>query len=121
MLGNFLKKIEKKKRQEIDGKLLARLSIVLPATAIDLQPTFKLFWDLSEGNGWRLAFLIFGLPLVFYSFFPIFHSTFDDSSWVSDFFVSLISYGMTTIEIALLSLSYRVFSELETPQEPVNI
>ncbi len=37
--------------------VLARLSLVLPATAIGQRPTLKGSWRLSRSNGWRLAVL----------------------------------------------------------------
>ena len=39
----------------------ARLSLVLPATAIGQRPTLKGSWRLSRSNGWRLA-LVMLLP-----------------------------------------------------------
>jgi hypothetical protein len=44
---------------------LARLSLVLPATAIGQRPTLKGSWRLSRSNGWRLALVMFlpSLPL----------------------------------------------------------
>ena len=39
--------------------VLARLSLVLPATAIGQRPTLKGSWQLSRSNGWRLALVTF--------------------------------------------------------------
>ena len=36
----------------------ARLSLVLPATAIGQRPTLKAFWRLSRSNGWRLVLVL---------------------------------------------------------------
>ena len=36
----------------------ARLSLVLPATAIGQRPTLKRFWRLSRSNGWRLVLVL---------------------------------------------------------------
>ena len=41
--------------------VLARLSLVLPRTAIDQRPTLQGSWRLSRSNGWRLAVVL--LPL----------------------------------------------------------
>ena len=45
------------------GYVSARLSIVLPATAIDQRPTLKGSWRLSRSNGWRLGLVVF-LPSI---------------------------------------------------------
>ncbi len=37
--------------------VLSRVSLILPATAIDEKPTLAWIWKLSTGNGWRLTFL----------------------------------------------------------------
>ena len=42
----------------------ARLSLVLPATAIGQRPTLKGSWRLSRSNGWRLALVMFLPSLV---------------------------------------------------------
>ena len=45
------------------GYLFSRLSLVLPAIAIDEQNDFKRAWLISNGNGWKLFFLILVIPL----------------------------------------------------------
>ncbi len=45
------------------GYVGARLSIVLPATAIDQRPTLKGSWRLSRSNGWRLGLVVW-LPSI---------------------------------------------------------
>lgn len=37
---------------------LCRLSLILPAAAINHRPSLKQIWKLSEGNGWRLLITI---------------------------------------------------------------
>ena len=45
------------------GYVSARLSIVLPATAIDQRPTLRGSWRLSRSNGWRLGLVVW-LPSI---------------------------------------------------------
>jgi len=59
----------------------ARVSLVLPATAIDQRPSVRDSWRLSRSNGWRLAtvallpatapFTLAFLPLGVVFFFPV--------------------------------------------------
>ena len=44
--------------------VLARFSLVLPATAIAQRPTLKGSWRLSRSNGWRLALVLSPAVLV---------------------------------------------------------
>ena len=46
------------------GYLSSRISLVLPATAVDQHVKLKDAWAMSIGNGWRLA-IVTGVPLVF--------------------------------------------------------
>ena len=38
--------------------MISRLSLSLPAAAVDQQPTINAAWSQSEGNGWRLTILL---------------------------------------------------------------
>ncbi len=44
--------------------LLSRVSLVLPVTAIDGNPTIPWAWDLSAGNGWRLTLIVGMIPFL---------------------------------------------------------
>ncbi len=43
----------------------SRISLIMPAIAIDEKPILFSVWNLSKGNGWRLAFLT-TIPLIVY-------------------------------------------------------
>ena len=47
------------------GYLIGRLSLLLPAIAVDSQASLRSAWLQSKGNGWRVALLIGWIPTVF--------------------------------------------------------
>ena len=94
-----------------------RFSLILPATAIDLDPTPNLAWNQSIGNGFRVAFVACILP------------------WTSSFLLNEFSFGyggeegvililirnfflflITTFEITALSLAYMELSWWNGPR-----
>jgi len=84
--------------------LIARLSLALPATAIDERETLLSFsWDLSKGNGWRLTVLFGTIPFLTQLLFIILPS-------YESMFYSLLVFAawliVGVVEIGLLSLSY---------------
>lgn len=102
--------------------VVGRMSLLLPATAIDLHPSFSSAWDLSEGKGWRVAILVGGVPIAFMaiqaSIWMILSWLFGESvhetqavlgvtSISSTFMSSVFRYVLATVEIAILSITYR--------------
>lgn len=85
--------------------VMARLSLVFPATAIDKKATLKWSWQKTRNNGWRM-FVVVGV-------FP----------WMLSFLMGLIwrenatlpevvmlyiaGYFLVVIEVSALSLSYK--------------
>ena len=108
--------------------IVGRVSLLLPATAIDLQPSFSSAWDLSEGNGWRVAILVGGLPLAFMVIQAliwmapsrVFGETLHDSqpelgatSMALTVLQTALRYVFATVEIAILSISFRRLRTME--------
>ena len=88
------------------GYLVVRLSLLLPATALDRRHRMTWAWKLTEGNGWRLLALLWLLPMLISSAIP------DMASDVSALFVAwhiLIAIG-TALEIALLSAVFNTLA-----------
>ncbi len=85
--------------------LTARLSLILPATALDQKSDISWAWQLSHGNGWRLAVVVCGLPWLF----KVLHGfVYPDEPTVVHVTLNLvIVYMLLIIEIALLSFSYK--------------
>lgn len=89
--------------------IFSRLSLVLPATAIDERNfTISSAWKISSGNGWRLTLLVALLPFTIYlllNFLPEYDSIL---YYLITWFAWLI---VSVIEIGLLSLSYSYLSK----------
>ncbi len=89
--------------------IISRLSLVLPATAIDERDfTISSAWNISSGNSWRLTLLVALLPFtigLLLNFLPeydsILYSLITWSAWII----------VGVIEIGLLSLSYSYLSK----------
>jgi hypothetical protein len=85
--------------------LFARLSLVLPAVAVDRQFDPRWAWRVSRGNGWRLVIVVFALP---YAIHVLLDRLYRDGASTFEWFV-LLTVGVVFIvlEITALSLSYR--------------
>lgn len=89
--------------------VFARLSLVLPATAIDNRPNLAWSWGLSSNNGWRLVIVVGVLPWLMAMLQWLLLR--DNASIVEIVIVALLGYALLTVEIAALSLSYRELSQ----------
>jgi len=108
--------------------VVGRLSLLLPATAIDLRTSVNSAWDLSERNGWRVAILVGGIPIAFMAIQSLIwmipswlfgeslhkiQSTLDVASIGLIFLQSVLRYVFATIEIAILSITFRRLRTIE--------
>lgn len=84
---------------------VARLSLILPATALDQKSDIRSAWQLSHGNGWRLAVVICGLPWLSVILEGYVYP--DEPTIVQVTLSCIVFYALLVIEIALLSLSYK--------------
>lgn len=93
--------------------LFARLSILLPATAVDERPSVVWARQLTRGNGWRLFLIVILLP-VFITlgsgilFFLLGHSV------IANLLISATGCVLGVIQVAALSLSYKHLTESST-------
>jgi hypothetical protein len=98
--------------------LLARLSLVLPATAIDQKGrSLKWSWRLSQGNSFRLFILIGCIPLLtnlFIYFLP------ESDGIILNLAYSFIALIVGVIEICLLSLSFSFLSKASDESNNMN-
>jgi len=92
--------------------LSARLSVLLPAIAIDQKRNLAWAWALTEGNGWRLVWLLWVLPILVSALLPDAERT----SFIESAALGLFFGVFTAIQIALLSVAFKGmggFTELE--------
>ena len=106
--------------------VVGRLSLVLPAVAVDLRPSFTSGWAQSEGNGWRVTILVGGIPILFMILQALFSvlvgwltGTNDTQtlremgiffSIINSGFCALLQYVLATVEVAILSLTFKELS-----------
>ena len=84
--------------------VLGRLSLVLPATAIDKQVDLRWSWDRTRENGWRLVIVVGILPWALSSIPDTYN--FNNLSVLGAVFLIVISVALYAVEIVALSLSY---------------
>jgi hypothetical protein len=115
------------------GYLIGRLSLLLPAIAVDDQASLRSAWSQSKGNGWRMALLVGWMPILFHlleqNIAVYFHfyignqfTSYSLGVYVGLFSVSeaFLRYTFFTIEVAILSLSFLKLSEWHTSLVPQN-
>lgn len=113
------------------GYLIGRLSLLLPAIAVDDQVSLRSAWSQSKRNGWRMALLVGWMPILFHllelTLAAYFHrdignrfSSYSLGIYVGVFAASeaFLRYAFFTIEVALLSLSFLKLSGWHTSQVP---
>ena len=91
----------------------ARLSLVLPATAIGQRPTLKGSWRLSRSNGWRLALVMFLPSLVL---IPLTLGSFQLGGIAPQFLAAFPLVLLGLIGIASLSKAFCWFTEDSTAE-----
>jgi hypothetical protein len=92
----------------------ARISLVLPATAVDHRSSLYTSWDLSSGNGTRLAIAL-SSPILLFSALDYFGSALlgENDSLMSHVGLSLLWLVFSVVAIGILSVSYRRLANIE--------
>ena len=88
--------------------LFVRLSVLLPATAVDQKPDMAWAWTLTEGNGWRLVALMWLFPMLVSRFIPEIAIETHLVQGVWNFVLGMI----TAIEISVLSIAFKTMGGL---------
>jgi uncharacterized membrane protein YfcA len=94
------------------GYVAARLSLVLPATALDRTVTLRWSWGQTSSNGWRLFVVIGVLPWILSSLISWLYR--ENASIPEVAVILALSVLLMVMEIAAVSLSY---SELSAQTE----
>jgi hypothetical protein len=86
---------------------LARLCVLFPATALDLDPlpNLRWAWDLTRDNGWRLAVIVGFLPWLFAQLMDLAYRS--NASRLEWLLLSVLAIAFFAVEIAAVSISYR--------------
>jgi membrane-anchored glycerophosphoryl diester phosphodiesterase (GDPDase) len=87
--------------------VLARLSIILPATAVEKKTSLLAAWRLSRKNGWRLVFTIIYFPAVIF-YLP--NWVLSKINFLAAIPFDILGYLLSLIGVAALTLSYSELS-----------
>jgi hypothetical protein len=105
--------------------IVGRSSLILPGIAVDLQPRMNLVWAYSEENGWRVTVLAGWVPLLAGALYGLFIyttlwltgvSSDEAAQWHGAYSVvtsglqTVLYYTLATIEVAILSLTFKELS-----------
>jgi putative Mn2+ efflux pump MntP len=85
--------------------LVARCSLVFPATAIDQETSLKWAWHTTRHNGWRLTIVLWLVPAVTSSLTNLLDRL--AAGVVAGFVLTAVACATITFEVAALSLCYR--------------
>lgn len=89
--------------------LLARMSLVFPATAVDSQSSLAWAWNKSRGNGIRIAIIVGLIPwmsaVLEYFLTKLIHGA------IAAIVSNIVNYVLIVIEITALSLAYRELAQ----------
>lgn len=88
--------------------LIAKFSLVYPATAIDERPDMQWSWDITRNNGWRVTIVVWLLPLVFGYLQGLILR--EDATLLEVTIISLLGMTLLVVEIVALSLVYQELS-----------
>jgi hypothetical protein len=96
----------------------ARLSLVFPATAIDVRTNPVKAWRQTRGNGWRLVVVIGVFPWAFGEIAAFISG--DEPGIAKAVLVTALTTVLLAVEISALSLSYRELTQTpDAESEPV--
>ena len=85
--------------------VMARLSLIFPAVALDKRPNIERAWAMTKNNGWRMFIVIGVLPYLFTLLENVISR--EESTFVEDIVILLLNYVFLIIEISALSFSYQ--------------
>jgi hypothetical protein len=85
--------------------LVARISPVFPATAIDRKVDIRWAWRLTANNGWRLVLLVAVLPWVISHAVGLLYR--GDPSVLETVVLTFVACALFAVEVAAISLAYR--------------
>jgi hypothetical protein len=91
--------------------MFGRLCMVFPAAAIDHRPSVKWSWDLTRGNGWKLAVIVGVLPWVIKEGLSLLFR--QEASFVETLIIAAAAVALIAVEVAAVSLSYRALTARE--------
>lgn len=89
--------------------VVARLSLVFPATAIDRYAGLKWAWRTSRGNGWRLVVVITVMPWLVSHLVGLLYR--EQATAAEIVALTVLGTALFALEIAALSVAYRQLAD----------
>lgn len=89
--------------------VVARLSLVFPATAIDRYADLKWAWRTSRGNGWRLVVVITVMPWLVSHLVGLLYR--EQATAAEIVALTVLGTALFALEIAALSVAYRQLAD----------
>ncbi len=95
--------------------IMSRISLGLPAAAIDVRPELSSVFKLSKGNSWRLFLLVGVLPYFLSLITSLLEEMSEDLTTNVIYIIckSLLYVIVTIIEISLLSYCYKHLADID--------
>ena len=94
--------------------LFARFCLVFPATAIGRKVNLNWSFQLTKGNGWRLALVVFALPWIISQIINLLYQV--NPSMLETVALQFIGWILVIVEVSALSLAYIELTKNEIPQ-----
>ncbi|OAH98219.1 hypothetical protein A1332_20770 [Methylomonas methanica] len=91
----------------LGGYVTARLSLVLPATAMDKKVSLKWSWVITRGNGFNMFAIVCLFPLFFNFIITMLWR--ENATDIENAVLSIATFFVTAIEVIALSLTYKEF------------
>lgn len=85
--------------------LFARFILVFPATAMGDKASFREAWEMSAGNGWRLVFLFFLVPFLYFLVGGILHLLLPIPLFLA--ILAIIGIFFILVGVVAVSLAYK--------------
>ena len=85
--------------------VIARLSVLFPAIATDMEYSLKWAWRLTANNGWRLAVIVAGFPVILAAVINVLYR--DQASLMETIVLSFVGTVLTAVEVVAISLAYQ--------------
>jgi hypothetical protein len=95
---------------------IARLSLLLPALAVDQSFDPIAAWRTTRGNGWKLAVVVGALPWTLRYIVDALYR--DEATWVEFGALLILTAVFTVIQVVALSLSYWELTRPAPPPTP---
>ena len=95
---------------------IARLSVLLPALAVDQRFDPIAAWRATRGNGWKLAIVVGALPWTLRYIVDSLYR--DEATWVEFGILLILTAVFTVIQVVALSLSYWELTRPAPPPTP---